>query len=63
MPIDPSTIAFAHRLADAAGEVIRPYFRKRIEVIDKGEAMFDPVTAADKAKNMGKRRAPAGASG
>jgi myo-inositol-1(or 4)-monophosphatase len=48
MPIDPSTIAFAHRLADAAGEVIRPYFRKRIEVIDKGEAMFDPVTAADK---------------
>jgi len=48
MPIDPSTIAFAHRLADAAGEVIRPYFRRRIEVIDKGEAAFDPVTAADK---------------
>jgi myo-inositol-1(or 4)-monophosphatase len=48
MPIDDD-IAFAHRLADAAGEVIRPYFRKRIEVIDKGQgvAMFDPVTAAD----------------
>ena len=41
-------IAFAHRLADAAGEVIRPYFRKRIDVIDKGKAVFDPVTAADK---------------
>ena len=51
MPIDPATIAFAHRLADAAGEVIRPYFRQRIEVTDKGLAkntVFDPVTAADK---------------
>jgi myo-inositol-1(or 4)-monophosphatase len=47
MPIDDD-IAFAHRLADAAGEVIRPYFRKRIAVIDKGQAVFDPVTAADK---------------
>ncbi|MDE2133558.1 MAG: histidinol-phosphatase [Alphaproteobacteria bacterium] len=47
MPI-ADDIAFAHKLADAAGEVIRPYFRKRIEVIDKGVAMFDPVTAADK---------------
>jgi myo-inositol-1(or 4)-monophosphatase len=48
-------VALIHRLADAAGEVIRPYFRRRIEVIDKGgkdagsgAAMFDPVTAADK---------------
>jgi myo-inositol-1(or 4)-monophosphatase len=44
-------IALIHRLADAAGEVIRPYFRRRIEVVDKGAAkgaMFDPVTAADK---------------
>ena len=47
MSIDDD-IAFAHRLADAAGEVIRPYFRKRIEVIDKGETVFDPVTEADK---------------
>jgi len=47
MPIDDD-IAFAHRLADAAGEVIRPYFRQRIAVVDKGEAVFDPVTAADK---------------
>ena len=44
-------IALIHRLADAAGEVIRPYFRRRIDVVDKGAAkgaMFDPVTAADK---------------
>ena len=43
-------ITFAHRLADAAGEVIRPYFRQRIEVADKGlkkGTAFDPVTAAD----------------
>jgi myo-inositol-1(or 4)-monophosphatase len=48
MSIDEADIAFAHKLADAAGEVIRPYFRKRIAVIDKGKAVFDPVTAADK---------------
>jgi histidinol phosphatase-like enzyme (inositol monophosphatase family) len=52
MSIDPDTIAFAHRLADAAGAVIRPYFRKRIDVIDKGATgprpIYDPVTAADR---------------
>ena len=42
-------LAFADRLADAAGEVIRPYFRKRIDVADKGErGFYDPVTEADK---------------
>jgi myo-inositol-1(or 4)-monophosphatase len=51
--IDEATIAFAHRLADAAGEVIRPYFRARIDVADKrpvidGKPVFDPVTEADK---------------
>ena len=46
--IDEATIAFAHRLADAAGEVIRPCFRRRIEVIDKGKLAFDPVTEADR---------------
>ena len=45
---DQSDIAFANRLADAAGEVIRPYFRKRIDVVDKGKTVFDPVTEADK---------------
>jgi myo-inositol-1(or 4)-monophosphatase len=40
---------FAHRLADAAGNIIRPYFRKRIDVTDKGSAGFyDPVTEADR---------------
>ncbi|MGH6870230.1 MAG: histidinol-phosphatase [Rhizomicrobium sp.] len=52
MAIDSETLAFAHRLADAAGAVIRPYFRKRIEVIDKGgkgtRPIFDPVTEADR---------------
>src|SRR3954466_5933760 len=49
MPVDTQTIAFAHTLADAAGAVIRPYFRRRIAVADKGVgAAFDPVTAADR---------------
>lgn len=49
--IDAETIAFAHTLADAAGHVIRPYFRIRLDVDDKGAAkgsIFDPVTAADR---------------
>jgi myo-inositol-1(or 4)-monophosphatase len=49
--IDAETIAFAHTLADAAGAVIRPYFRVRLDVDDKGAAkgdIFDPVTAADR---------------
>ena len=49
MAVDPNSIAFAHRLADAAGAVIRPYFRQRGEVFDKSAgAAFDPVTEADK---------------
>jgi histidinol phosphatase-like enzyme (inositol monophosphatase family) len=53
MPVSRETIAFAHRLADVSGEVIRPYFRARIEVVGKpvtinGRAVFDPVTEADK---------------
>ena len=51
--VDAETVAFAHRLADAAGDVIRPYFRQRIDVVDKrpvvhGVTVFDPVTEADK---------------
>src|SRR5271170_6692227 len=60
MTIDPDTIAFAHRLADAAGAVIRPYFRKRIAVIDKGamgpKPIFDPVTDADRGAEDAMRR-------
>ncbi|HSZ74367.1 MAG TPA: histidinol-phosphatase [Rhizomicrobium sp.] len=48
MSVDPKTIAFAHRLADASGAIIRPFFRQRIEVVDKGASVFDPVTEADK---------------
>src|SRR5438132_1366437 len=46
MPVDSGLIMFAHELADTAGEIIRPYFRRRIEVTDKGLAkgkVFDPV--------------------
>jgi myo-inositol-1(or 4)-monophosphatase len=49
--IDAATIAFAQRLADAAGETIRPFFRQRIGIDDKGAAkgsIFDPVTEADR---------------
>src|ERR1700761_9464260 len=52
MPLDRDTIAFAHSLADAAASVVRPYFRQRIQVIDKGatgpKPVFDPVTEADR---------------
>ena len=40
-------LAFALRLADAAGEVIRPYFRKPLAISDKAD--LTPVTAADRA--------------
>jgi histidinol phosphatase-like enzyme (inositol monophosphatase family) len=46
--IDSATLAFANRLADAAGAVIRPHFRTLVEVTDKGGAAFDPVTEADR---------------
>jgi inositol-phosphate phosphatase/L-galactose 1-phosphate phosphatase/histidinol-phosphatase len=39
-------IALANRLADAAGGVIRPYFRSGLEVIGKQDA--SPVTVADR---------------
>ena len=53
MTVPPQTIAFAHQLADTSGEVIRPYFRQRLDVTDKrpivhGQPVFDPVTEADK---------------
>jgi len=40
-------LAVALRLADAAGEEIRPYFRKPLAVEDKAD--LTPVTAADRA--------------
>lgn len=40
------TLDLAHRLADAAGEVVRRYFRTRISVDDKADD--SPVTVADR---------------
>jgi inositol-phosphate phosphatase/L-galactose 1-phosphate phosphatase/histidinol-phosphatase len=49
--VSPDIIAFAHRLADAAREVVRPWFRRPIEVAYKGDARggISPVTEADRA--------------
>ncbi len=46
--IDSATLAFANRLADAAGAVIRPYFRQLVEIANKDATGFDPVTEADR---------------
>lgn len=52
MPTDIAALAaFAHRLADASGAAIMPFFRADPGVDDKGHAKgqaFDPVTAADR---------------
>ena len=49
MAVTPELIAFANRLADTSGDVIRPLFRQRIDVAHKqGRHDFDPVTEADK---------------
>ena len=49
MTVEPALIAFANRLADTSGAVIRPLFRQRIDVAHKqGIHDFDPVTEADK---------------
>src|SRR6201992_2004342 len=49
MVVTPELIAFANRLADTSGAVIRPLFRQRIDVAHKmGRHHFDPVTEADK---------------
>lgn len=43
-------IEVAHRLADAAGDAILPYFRTRgLEISNKREDDYDPVTIADRA--------------
>jgi histidinol phosphatase-like enzyme (inositol monophosphatase family) len=41
-------LGFAHRLADIAGAVIRPWFRAVDAIDDKRTRGFDPVTAADR---------------
>ena len=47
-------LALAHRLADAAGEAIRPYFRHRVDAERKGDAT--PVTEADREAEQAMRR-------
>lgn len=46
-------LAFAHRLADAAGDAIRPHFRSRLDVESKSDA--SPVTIADRAAEAAMR--------
>jgi len=49
MEVSADLIAFANKLADISGAVIRPLFRQRIDVAHKqGRHDFDPVTEADK---------------
>lgn len=47
--------AFASRLADAAAAAIEPYFRRPLDVTDKGAAGYDPVTIADQAAERAMR--------
>ncbi|MFZ1991541.1 MAG: histidinol-phosphatase [Alphaproteobacteria bacterium] len=41
-------LGFAHRLADAAAPITLEHFRTKLDVANKLEAGFDPVTLADK---------------
>ena len=52
-------LAFAHRLADVAGDVIRPYFRANHGIENKhasgSDGGFDPVTLADQESELAMR--------
>jgi histidinol phosphatase-like enzyme (inositol monophosphatase family) len=50
----PADIALANRLADAAGDAIRPFFRARFDYETKPDA--SPVTEADRAAETAIRR-------
>ena len=52
---DPDYQAFLHRLADAAGAAIMPYFRTGFAVENKTAGGFDPVTIADRAAEAAMR--------
>ncbi len=54
MSISDDDIALIARLADAAGDVIRPYFRAEFGLESKGDAT--PVTLADRAAEAAIRR-------
>jgi inositol-phosphate phosphatase/L-galactose 1-phosphate phosphatase/histidinol-phosphatase len=53
-PVEPAHLALAEELADAAGAVIRRYFRQRIAVDDKSD--LTPVTIADREAEAAMRR-------
>jgi len=46
-------VNLAHRMADAAGDVIRPHFREKIDII--GKADDSPVTIADRDAELAMR--------
>ena len=54
MPIRQADLALAHRLADAAGEAIRPYFRGELGTEMKAD--HSPVTLADRAAEAAMRQ-------
>ncbi|KTT75493.1 inositol monophosphatase family protein [Sphingomonas endophytica] len=54
MPVRPADIALARRLADAAGDVIRPYFRRPAGLEMKEDR--SPVTRADREAEEAMRR-------
>jgi len=61
VPLDNSALseltAFACELADAAGEVILPYFKRPVATDHKpGRGRFDPVTVADRAAEAAMRQ-------
>jgi inositol-phosphate phosphatase/L-galactose 1-phosphate phosphatase/histidinol-phosphatase len=45
-PCPEEFVSLAHRLADAAGDVIRPLFRRKLDVVSKAD--HSPVTIADR---------------
>ena len=47
-------IDLAHKLADAAGEIIRPLFRQKLDIVSKDDS--SPVTIADQNAEMAMRK-------
>lgn len=53
-PVGAATRAFAEELADAAGAIVRRYFRRKITIEDKPDRT--PVTIADRAAEAAMRK-------
>ncbi len=53
-PVAPAEIALAHELADAAGAIVRNYFRAVLKIDDKPD--LTPVTIADREAERAMRR-------